>query len=426
MNDRTRRILISSIAGLAGVGIAAAIAMLLIVPTLRNTCTLLTGQCVKYTYKRLASGQILLSDHIHGVSYWYDGSFIRSYGVKLPGECPPLQGQGIPVLEPSFVVNAHTMLPSRDGIVCSKSRQVVEGSFVGIKDQQIKMHTKGKTAPDAVEIFNMLKLKGVFAPPVTNPESDACNGNGKVVGSVCVCDSGFVGTRCGTKVCISTDECGNGVCNGGLCTCDKGWTGDSCDLRACDKCVNGVCDDGTCVCTPGFDGDACDQRACDQVCENGICDITSGLCKCDPEWRGSACDEKKCPANCSGNGMCGADGVCECNHGWKGDSCNTTVCVDDCNMNGVCNLDEERCECDLGWTGSACATSVCPKSCCTHGKCDPELGVCECTSGWSGDDCSIPSDPLGVSEADMCPDGDVEFVSSIKHDLSESGYMVLS
>jgi hypothetical protein len=414
-----------------GMGAAALISFFLIVPLLKNTCTLFDRRCMSVSYQRTPDGQLLVKDPVLGLSYWYDGQFIRSYGVNLPGSCPssvpiqasdvdvavgdsrvlcqhvdvdgnctdttgtettPTQLQGTPqpsqtglsVLEPTFVMNAHTLRTSQDGVVCSRARGVIESSFenMPVKTEKMFIPPGHDWALDASQMFSMLKTKGVFTPPSSDP--------------------GYTGSLCGTKLCDTDDGCGNGACSAGLCVCDVGWTGDSCDQLACGLCVNGTCDpsSGHCVCNTGFEGSACDTRTCVQSCVNGTCDGANGVCVCDAGWTGVACESRTCPLNCSNNGYCtGSTGECLCDDGWTGEGCEQPVCVDNCNRNGTCNVDTQTCECEDDWTGVACDVPACSRGCCTHGRCDN--GVCACVPGWGGEDCSVPDDPLTTAEA--CP-----------------------
>ena len=399
MKPRAKNILITASAALAGVGIATALALLLIVPLLKNTCTLFNKRCVSISYQRQPNGQILVKHPEAGLSYWYDGNFIRSYGPYLPGSCPSRT-----ILEPAFVMNATTLTASPDGVLCSRARGVVGNSFSGTKTKSIKVRVPaGANTLDASQMFHALKSRGIFSPPKENPEPPVCGGNGVVdpLTAMCVCADGFVGARCGTKLCVGDDECAHGTCNGGLCQCDPGFGGDACTQRSCPECLNGSCDPATgeCVCTPGFIGDSCESRTC-PTCTHGACNPLSGMCECEPGWKGVGCENKTCPDNCSGNGICNS-GACACVTGWRGESCDEPICDKDCSLNGTCNLGTETCECDPGWTGSACDVLVCSRGCCSHGACTDATQTCVCGPGWGGPDCSVPDDPLSTAIA--CP-----------------------
>jgi|AACY02.1.fsa_nt_gi hypothetical protein len=457
MKKKTQDILIATSAGVLGIGVAAIIALLLIVPLLKNTCTWFDGRCASISYQRLPNGQLLVKDPVLGLSYWYDGNFIRSYGVHLPGKCPssvpvdaddidvaigegrvmcdhfapdgvtclaqsgtptiPTQLDGIPqpsqtgisTLEPAFIMNAHTLTTSQQGVLCSRARNVVETSFQDVPLHTVKTHIPRDTdgRMDVAQMFSVLQTKGVFSPPEKDPEPPICNGHGVVdpLTSLCVCEVGYTGALCGTQMCASDQSCGGkGVCNGGLCECDPGWGGDSCEQQTCSpECVNGECDPNTgqCVCREGFEGEACEHRSCVQPCVNGTCDTVNGLCKCDEGWGGVACEVRTCPGGCSGNGFCLESGECDCDPVWKGDACDEPVCENNCSFNGTCNEVLGTCDCDPGWTGDDCGTSTCERGCCAHGTCDPETSTCACIPGWGGADCSVPDDPL--TTVPMCP-----------------------
>jgi hypothetical protein len=57
-------------------------------------------------------------------------------------------------------------------------------------------------------------------------------------------------------------DCNNGYCNDGTCICDEGWMGTKCDIRE-DPCKdiiclnNGTCVNGKCDCPMGFTGSDC-------------------------------------------------------------------------------------------------------------------------------------------------------------------------
>jgi len=457
MKNKTKQILVATSAGILGMGVASALSLFVIIPLLKNTCTIFTGRCIPISYQKLPSGQILVKDPVLGLSYWYDGNFIRSYGVKLPGSCPssvpidandvdvpvgderamcnhfapdgvtclnqsasetiPSQVEGtpqpshtgLPTLETAFVMNAHTLKTSQQGVLCSRARNVVEGAFDSAPVKTIKTYIPRGTdgTMDVTQLFATLKNRGVFVPPATDPEPPLCNGNGAVdpQTALCVCDIGYTGPTCGTQLCASDQSCGDhGVCDAGLCKCDTGWGGDLCDQLACSPgCVNGACDHstGTCVCDYGFEGPDCVNRTCLQNCVNGTCNPSNGVCECDEGWKGVACETRHCPDNCNGRGQCLESGECACEEEWQGVSCEDPVCPGNCSLNGVCNTESETCECFPGWTEADCSASVCARGCCSHGTCDPDTGTCTCIPGWGGVDCSEPDDPL--STAEHCP-----------------------
>lgn len=439
-------------AGILAIGLAVIITMFMIIPTLQNTCRVFDRRCRTLTYQALPNGQILVRDPVTSFTHWYDGKFIRTYGPVLPGMCPstvtlaatgatavigddrilcerfdangtcvsqnksatpPTAQDGMPVatsagrpiLEPAFVMNASTLQASEEQILCSRARHLVEASFADapIKTEKIRVPTN-QSWVDTTQIFTILRNR-VYTPPAMNPEPPVCNGHGFVnpLTATCVCDPGYAGTRCATRLCEDDSACVHGTCNGGRCECESGWVGDSCELRACGRvCVRGQCDGqtGVCVCDPGFTGVACDQYVCTPSCVHGVCDTTNGVCRCDAGWTGTTCENIACPNDCSGHGFCTApDGVCQCVEGWIGVDCATVACVNNCSMHGECNLSSLTCDCDPGWTGVDCSVPVCLNGCCAHGSC--EDSVCRCSAGWGGADCSEPDDPL--TTAARCP-----------------------
>jgi len=405
MKPKTINVLVTVGASLVGVALAASVALLLVVPALRNTCTLFNKRCINVEYARLPNGEILVKDPGTGLTYWYDGRFIRSYGPNLPGTCPtnlavgatgvlaptgadrvlcdrfdpsgvcvskdavetpPTSLTGTPitnsasgerVLEPAFVMNATTLAASEQQVLCSRARGVVENSFVDAPTGSVKMYVPGALATGSVGpayIFKVLRANGVYTPPAGNPEPPVCTGHGRIDPNttLCLCEPGYTGSLCATRMCENDNECAHGKCNSGLCECEAGWTGDACDLRACEpSCVNGRCDpSGACVCTPGFTGDACDEMTCVPSCgDHGTCNPNNGVCECEDGWIGLTCDNVACPANCSGNGQCLApDGVCECVHGWIGVACDTPACTNNCSQRGECDMSSNTCSCDQG------------------------------------------------------------------------------
>ena len=210
MKPRARKILITTSAAVAGVGIATALALLLIVPFMRNTCTLFTKRCMNISYKRNESGQILVPNPATGLTYWYDGNFIRSYGPYLPGMCPSSVSRTIPdtnvgignervlcerfrpdgtcasesggstiptqlagetrqtepgsIMEPAFVMNASTLMGS--DVLCSRARDVVQNSFSDTKTHTIKVRlAPGTDSLDVSQVFKVLRDRGIFTPP---------------------------------------------------------------------------------------------------------------------------------------------------------------------------------------------------------------------------------------------------------------------
>lgn len=446
-------VLTTTAAGLLGAGLAVGLGMIVIVPAMRDTCMLFDKRCINIEYQTMPTGELLVKNHKNSITYWFDGNYIRSYGPTLPGTCPSTVSRdatgvyeaigdprivcnrfdpngvcvswdatatppvaltgtqlgfasGEQLLEPSFVMNAHTLRASEQQVLCSQARNVVEGAFANIPFRKIKVRLpEGSDSLDVTQLFTVLKHHNAYIPPRTNPEPPVCTGHGKIdpLTTMCICDPGYTGVRCATKMCDDNSQCTNGVCNAGLCTCDAGWTGDACNIKECaTSCVNGTCDgsNGTCVCFPGFTGDACTSYTCLPACgPHGTCNTVNGVCECESGWTGTTCDNIACPDNCNGNGMCLApDGVCECVNGWVGDACETAACINDCSQRGVCDMATSVCVCNDGWTGDDCSISRCPNGCCSHGTCtDNGTGMwsCACDAGWdSATDCGVPDDPL--------------------------------
>ena len=459
MPSKTTTVLVTTGASVVGLALAASLGLLLVVPALRNSCTLFNKQCVGVTYSVLPNGELLVKDPRTDLTYWYDGAFIRSYGPNLPGTCPnsvalgatgayeevgeprvlcdrfdangecvsqdavatrPTAMAGTPIsnsgtgerlLEPAFIMNGSTLEASEKQVLCSRARGAVENSFGEevAREGTVKMRMPAGGL-DVAHIFKVLKANGVYVPPAANPEPPVCNGHGEIDPSttLCVCEPGWTGARCATQMCTDDAECGAGSCNGGVCVCEPGWTGARCDLQACEAgCVNGVCDFemGACVCTAGFEGETCEDMVCIPGCgPAGTCNPSNGLCECEEGWVGITCDNVACPKNCSGNGDCLApDGVCECVHGWVGEACDTVACTNNCSQRGECDMSDETCICDAGWSGEDCSTPLCTNGCCEHGVCAETDGSwgCTCSPGWGGGDCGIPDDPHTAEQ--WCP-----------------------
>ncbi len=455
VSDSVTNILATVGAGAAGAAAAVGLGLLVVVPAMRNTCMLFNKRCAVIQYRRRDNGELLVTDDATGLSYWFDGNFIRSYGPALPGSCPdslavdatgvytaigperrlcerfepdgvtcasmgalapPTALTGTPaagsagagrLMEPAFVLNAHTLQASEQQVLCSRARGAVESSFVDAALGEVKVRIpRGDAQLDVTQIFEVLRRNNAYTL-ATNPEPAACAGHGALdpLTALCVCDTGYTGFRCATALCADDADCGHGTCNAGLCDCAEGWTGDACDQRACAAaCVNGACDGGTglCVCTPGFTGDACADYVCTPTCDplHGACNPANGVCECEDGWTGVTCGNVACPSNCSGHGVCNAPGgVCECVAGWVGLACDSPACVNDCSQRGVCDMATNTCACDEGWRGDDCATPLCPSGCCAHGRCVDTS--CECDAGWSGPDCGTPDDPN--TSAALCP-----------------------
>jgi len=226
---------------------------------------------------------------------------------------------------------------------------------------------------------------------------------------VCVCQSGFIGSDCGSKGCpnkcnghgickVTTDEAGKAK---GKCYCENGFAGKGCERKVCPYTPRGECDNagrciqGTCMCREGFFGRACTKRRCTLKCSgHGICTNRTFACDCDPGFVGLKCEKAICPktkeGTCSGHGQCNAEnGKCLCDALWNGRACNYKKCnggAVGCSGHGRC--EDSKCICDIGFVGVACESKGCPMNCLFksgHGECLD--GQCQCYPGYTGDGC---------------------------------------
>jgi tenascin len=233
--------------------------------------------------------------------------------------------------------------------------------------------------------------------------------------AVCLCDPHWRGLECtiptcpvgchGRGACASdhpvppTATAGRaggprwGVMSGLQCVCDQGWGGEDCGSRLCvaNNCSGrGQCTEGqVCICSVGWSGAACEQRVCTPLgnCSgHGAC--IDGKCHCASGWQGGACELRACEDDCSGHGACASNGSCMCDAGYGGASCADFGCPNSCNGRGRClgyGLPSPTCRCDPGWGGADCAARVCPDACGERGAC--VAGRCLCANGWGGPRC---------------------------------------
>ncbi|KAL5021239.1 hypothetical protein ScPMuIL_000394 [Solemya velum] len=159
------------------------------------------------------------------------------------------------------------------------------------------------------------------------------------------------------KMCSDTFVCMNGICDqhGSGCLCDPGWTGTFCASKICDlvcgpdeECVVHTEDTFTCepVATPDYttevatpDGlflqsSVCTtgtlrpdiERRClpNLVCKYGRCSDVGLKCLCDPGGYGQLCEDKCC-LNCLSNGTCrlfeNGTAYCDCPDHLTGKQC---------------------------------------------------------------------------------------------------------
>mgnify|MGYP006140337373 FL=1 len=111
------------------------------------------------------------------------------------------------------------------------------------------------------------------------PTQINCYNNGKCVGGICNCPSGYKGQNCEETIsCSSVNPkyCGeNGVVTGNVndckCICNAGYSGDRCNnIDKCDiPCINGkvsgYADNCQCICEPGYTGPNCDRYDCSML-----------------------------------------------------------------------------------------------------------------------------------------------------------------
>ena len=105
---------------------------------------------------------------------------------------------------------------------------------------------------------------------------------------------------------------GRGSCSGGECQCLHGWSGDTCTIANCtDGCPDhSTCSpQGICVCDEGWLGTRCDRAAvCSGVhnCSgHGRC-VGDDVCQCQPGFDGDDCNRY---SDCSGYNYCNGQGM---------------------------------------------------------------------------------------------------------------------
>ena len=111
----------------------------------------------------------------------------------------------------------------------------------------------------------------------------------------CVCYTDDTGISWAGNDCFTACEpCSHGHCNAvnGKCVCDFGWAGVNCDTRLLTDCLPCDADHGTC--------------------------LSDGTCTCDAGWTGLDCSLPCAPC---AHGDCQPNGACFCRDGWAGLDC---------------------------------------------------------------------------------------------------------
>lgn len=89
--------------------------------------------------------------------------------------------------------------------------------------------------------------------------------------------------------------------------------------------INQSCTSSRCVCDPGWGGVDCLTKVCTPPCQNGTCDGGSYpfSCSCYAGYDGAQCQNFNCNAigNCNGNGNCTGANTCSCNAGFQAPDC---------------------------------------------------------------------------------------------------------
>eukprot|EP00808_Paulinella_micropora_P022825 g77586.t1 len=258
---------------------------------------------------------------------------------------------------------------------------------------------------------------------------------GKGVPEGCMCDLGWTGAACASKIECRMDCGAQGTCSadGLSCICEPGWRGALCEEEVCpNECsapLRGMCvaqqsaahnnAEQGCLCVQGWGGQDCSLKLCFPPDCNKRGECVWGACKCRAGYVGDACETKVCDLDCSGHGTC-LNSTCRCQQGWEGERCEQQTCPDDCNIpleHCQCAHDamcwHGRCQCGALWTGKLCKDPACgpavaggeDNQCSGHGKCvepteqrseeraDALLPVahCACEAGRTGKFCQWPS-----------------------------------
>uniref|UniRef100_A0A915EG61 EGF-like domain-containing protein n=1 Tax=Ditylenchus dipsaci TaxID=166011 RepID=A0A915EG61_9BILA len=264
--------------------------------------------------RRLLDTQVDISDD-------FDYSQLQQPFIKKE-ECERLvQAASIPLPKMSFkfkdhlieelsqrITNIYGDAPTFHKLVCvpSGSTQTsgcVRGAFILGLGPKNDADTCGAILADRFTGFELqLEVNYFVQRDLACTEFD-CSNKGRCLGTkstaICLCDSGFVGNRCESKVCNGSAVCsGNGLCvgttNNHTCICNVGFSGQKCEktvnigipvsskgdlpswgpssLNTCSSadCNNkGVCIgtsvNPTCICYLGYAGQRCESNVINAV-----------------------------------------------------------------------------------------------------------------------------------------------------------------
>ncbi|XP_045192108.2 fibropellin-1-like isoform X2 [Mercenaria mercenaria] len=126
---------------------------------------------------------------------------------------------------------------------------------------------------------------------------------------LCVCMSGFTGSRCEKADPCASSPCVHGAClrlsnQAFRCSCSPGYIGSHCDKA--DPCASSPCVHGACLrlsnqmfrcsCSPGYIGSRCDTAdpCASSLCVHGTCltlSYQTFRCSCSPGYTGVRCDK---------------------------------------------------------------------------------------------------------------------------------------
>eukprot|EP00927_Polykrikos_kofoidii_P019639 TRINITY_DN19210_c0_g1_i3.p1 TRINITY_DN19210_c0_g1~~TRINITY_DN19210_c0_g1_i3.p1 ORF type:complete len:1457 (-),score=239.98 TRINITY_DN19210_c0_g1_i3:93-4463(-) len=263
-----------------------------------------------------------------------------------------------------------------------------------------------------------------------------CSGQGNCIQGTCLCFAGYLGSDCSVKGCCS----GHGSCDDpAVCVCDLGWGGYACGTKL--QCPDphcsghGQCVYGSCHCTQGFGGPACNTvtTGCHVACGiHGMCEPETNTCVCAQGFTGETCDVPvhQCPKHCSNRGLC-MNGICMCGQGWSGVDCSKRFFEPGTSLDQVApkwsglavdtlidgdTAMMQRFGMGGGGAGAAAGSAmagrlaaesgmsgkICGEAglCSGHGRCDTELARCVCDRLFSGSECEVEHCP-GFAEVGL-------------------------